>query len=756
MESNHEQVANAAPEGVSSFLKDHQPEIVRAWSFKSPLKYSQDEKAFHQRLPFFREKFFTALLEFFASSPEEKSPQITEILWGNQELTDDQKEDLVVDFLAFLVTLYEFLEKHHLATADVLLKVNQFFSDLGFGELPHRAFPSSLILDSTAECLFGLDDLGKCTYANHSCLELLGFDSVDEIYGKNLHDLIHYKHLDGTHYPEEACPIYHSYIYGEKIHLTNEVFWRNDGTYLFADYRANPIIIGDEVKGAVVSITDVTARKKMEDDLRETQDMLKDYFMHFPFPKALFVGEEFYFKLANKPYEDLIGASVVGKRLKDVLPKDQADKFLQLMSGVYRSGKPYHEKEVHFVAPSTGRLHYVDLVYTPLRNSQGHMVGLMATIIDMTEKVLARQQIAESEARFKAISDKNPQIIWTSSPAGEITYLSNSWIKMTGIPADEVKGTGWQNVLHPEDRERVIKEFRHCLETGTPLEIEFRLYCRFNHSYSWVLDKAQPLTNEQNEITEWLGVMTNVQTLKDSQRALYDQAQFEQHLVGIISHDLRSPLTAIENACDLLVRNYNRNSEEKNHKLLKIIDNSVKRTISLVKDLLDFTRGRLTQFPLIPSTFQITDAIQEIIEELRISYPDRTILVESHPPFKVEWDYPRFQQMIQNLLTNGLKYSPRGSPVQMGLREDASSVEVWVRNFGDPIPPEVQKQIFEPLQRKVSESGNEDKSLGLGLHIVKKLCEAHGGRVSVSSDQEEGTTFTLHLPKKAHYPHLTQ
>ncbi|MFC1945115.1 PAS domain S-box protein, partial [Chloroflexota bacterium] len=120
-----------------------------------------------------------------------------------------------------------------------------------------------LLLDSAGEAIYGLDIHGNCTFANITCLQLLGYSSEADIRGKNMHGLMHYKWADGTPYPKEECKIYQAFRCGEGVHVDGEVLWRADGSAFPAEYWSYPIHKEGDILGAVVVFTDITERKAM-------------------------------------------------------------------------------------------------------------------------------------------------------------------------------------------------------------------------------------------------------------------------------------------------------------------------------------------------------------------------------------------------------------------------------------------------------------------------------------------------------------
>ena len=144
-------------------------------------------------------------------------------------------------------------------------------------ELQKSAEMVQLLLYSTAEAIYGLDRNGLCSFVNAACLKILGYERPEELLGKNMHDLIHSKHADGTLYEIAHCPIFKAFREEQEIHVDNEVFWRRDGTSFSAEYWSHPIRQENKVVGAVVTFLDITERRQTEKELKQKLKELEQF-----------------------------------------------------------------------------------------------------------------------------------------------------------------------------------------------------------------------------------------------------------------------------------------------------------------------------------------------------------------------------------------------------------------------------------------------------------------------------------------------
>jgi signal transduction histidine kinase len=229
---------------------------------------------------------------------------------------------------------------------------------------------------------------------------------------------------------------------------------------------------------------------------------------------------------------------------------------------------------------------------------------------------------------------------------------------------------------------------------------------------------------------------------------LRQRASFEEQLIGIVSHDLRNPLNAIRLGTTALLRGDDL-GERQTVSVVRI-QAAAERAHRMIRDLLDFTQARLSGgLHIDRRPADLHDILRSVLPELEATHADRELRVLPRGDGRGEWDPDRLGQVVQNLVLNALKYSPKGTPVRIETHGSDTGVTLAVHNEGPPIPPERLGKVFQPLQRGTGEVDKAGRSIGLGLYIVKQVVDAHGGTVSVESTAETGTTFVVHLPRKS-------
>jgi signal transduction histidine kinase len=231
-----------------------------------------------------------------------------------------------------------------------------------------------------------------------------------------------------------------------------------------------------------------------------------------------------------------------------------------------------------------------------------------------------------------------------------------------------------------------------------------------------------------------------------------DQAR--DMFLAILSHDLRNPLNSIGMTAELVP--YVSNDPAEALACGQQISRNVTVMDRMISDLLDYTRTRLgAGMPVRPTSLDLGSLARDLFEEFRTARPNRDIQLRVDGDLNGRWDADRVRQAISNLLGNALQHGSAGFPVTLSLRGETSQVFVEVHNGGDPIPPGELQKIFDPLIRGSSADQpreNRPNSIGLGLYIAREVAKSHGGRIEVSSTVNEGTSFTIRLPRDVALP----
>lgn len=239
--------------------------------------------------------------------------------------------------------------------------------------------------------------------------------------------------------------------------------------------------------------------------------------------------------------------------------------------------------------------------------------------------------------------------------------------------------------------------------------------------------------------------VTARQKLEQSLRELEKGKELREKFVSALSHDLRTPLTISKLSAQILkMKNLDSETFEMNiDRILRNLD----RADRMIHDLLDANRLKASEdLPIFIEKCQVIDILALAVQDLEDLYGKRFLVQNSIGEITTYWDKIAVHRLIENLAGNAIKYGAQQTSVTIGLDRDGDWLHISVHNMGNPISDDDQNLLFHPFQRTESAKASQQKGWGIGLSLVQGLARAHGGSISLTSNQKEGTTFIVRLP----------
>ncbi|WP_257453306.1 sensor histidine kinase [Archangium lipolyticum] len=383
-----------------------------------------------------------------------------------------------------------------------------------------------------------------------------------------------------------------------------------------------------------------------------------------------------------------------------------------------------------------------------LPKTDGSYALLPRSVRFALERARQRQALVEANETLRlVIEGVRGHAIFLVDAEGRVLTWNSGAEAITGYSEEEVLGQFVRPLLVPESSrsERLGREAEEAVRRGVYTGEGWRL--RKDGGRFWADISVSALHGEGNTPRGFVVVLRDVTERKQAEEERRRASEFRERLLGIVSHDLRSPLQAILLQSQLLPRDVR---PEPVKRATSRISQAAERMGRMIADLLDFTRGRLgggIPVERVPGDFLLL--VREVTEELRLAHPHRRISFVATGEGQGEWDRDRLTQVVQNLVSNALKHGVEDSPVRVEAWGEGDPVVLSIHNEGRPIPSELMPHLFDPFWRGGG-SGSSDRlstGLGLGLYIVQEIVHAHGGTIHVTSNAEEGTCFTVRLPR---------
>ncbi len=482
---------------------------------------------------------------------------------------------------------------------------------------------------------------------------------------------------------------------------------------------------------------------------RAERQQLYNLLMDAPAIIVVLRGPEHVCELINPACMRTIGQGreVLGKSAHEALPELQGQGIYELLDEVYATGKPFigHEILIKLDRSGNGILEdvYYNVVYQPLRDLRGEIDGILVHGVDVTELVQARKKVEESEEHFRTLADNMSQFAWMADQQGWTFWYNQRWYDYTGTTLEEMKGWGWQKVHHPEHIKRVMEKVKRCFQSGEVWEDTFPLRGK-DGNYRWFLSRAIPIKDENGHVTRWFGTNTDI----TEQRQLEQQ---KDDFIGIASHELKTPVTSLKAYAQVLHLRFRKAGDARSAELLEKMNGQLNRLTSLISDLLDVTKIQSGKLLFHKNFFDYNQLIKEVIEEVQRTTTKHTIIQELASTSMLHGDRDRIGQVLINLITNAIKYSPQADTIIVRTTNTEQAVITSVQDFGVGIPKEQQEKVFDRFFRVGGEKQETYPGLGLGLYISAEIVERHHGSFWVESEEGKGTTFSFSLPLKEEY-----
>ncbi|WP_158799826.1 PAS domain-containing protein [Pedobacter sp. L105] len=348
--------------------------------------------------------------------------------------------------------------------------------------------------------------------------------------------------------------------------------------------------------------------------------------------------------------------------------------------------------------------------------------------------------IAIKELEF--LANSVPAVVWSSTPSGKLDYINQRWYEKAPIGIGQALGNGWADTLHPDDEQRAWKAWKESLTTGNPYKIEFRLKDK-QGNYRWWLVQALALTDEKGRIIKWYGTNTDINDQKELERQ-------KDNFLGVASHELKTPVTSIKAYVQVMEKMFMKAGDDKNALLLSKMGTQVNRLNNLIEDLLDVTKINTGRLKFNDELFDFTAMVEDVIDELKHISGKHEFTTHFNFKGAISGDKERIYQVVTNLLTNAVKYSPDASSIMVYTEDHGNEVQFCVQDFGIGISRNVQDKVFEQFYRVSGTREHTFPGLGLGLYISSEIVKHLGGRIWVSSVKGKGSIFCFAVPVKKH------
>jgi signal transduction histidine kinase/ActR/RegA family two-component response regulator/HAMP domain-containing protein len=413
-------------------------------------------------------------------------------------------------------------------------------------------------------------------------------------------------------------------------------------------------------------------------------------------------------------------------------------------------------------AVRTGQGHSFDSVASTARVGEVREVARAMT--SLTDSARRQAEAADtSERQFAVLAGSLPQLVWEADAAGQLAYVNKQWLRERLDEASTVADLA--RVIHLDDCAQFTSAWRSSVATGDPLKVRCRLHVPEADQPVWHDIEARAVNAPGGGVLRWIGTMFDVNdtvlAAERTERRLAQErsareeaerlSRMRDEFMATVSHELRSPLSAITGWSDILARKAN--ADETLAKAAQVIRRNAMLQAQLIDDLLDMTAVMAGKLTLNESVFDLSALAKEVtLSHLHAAQHKGVALTCGEAvPAMVHGDERRVSQVLSNLIVNGIKFTDAGGRVEVSLRTDHGQAEVKVRDTGRGISPTFLPHVFERLRQEDASKSRKAGGLGIGLAIAKAVVELHHGTIRAHSDgPSTGAEFTFTLALVEH------
>lgn len=615
------------------------------------------------------------------------------------------------------------------------------------------------IVESLNDMVYELDEEGRFKYANATMETLLGY-SKDELKD------IHYWKLV---IPEEQHDVIKFYD-DQRNNLIQDTY----NEFSIVNKYGEVLVVGQNVrmqfKGQeLVSIRtvarDLTKVMELQNQLDEKTKLLSSILNT--------MGEAV---IVVDTKGKLIGSNNAARKMFNLRQPDLSLSKWALFHGIFDvqqtkiisyydlplkqalEGKYVDNFEVFIKNDLTGDGIYVSLNSRTLRNPGNEISGAVLIASDITKRKVTELELQKNEEKFRAMNDASPLGIFVTNNNGICEYVNAQYSKITGLTAKEALGTGWVNGLHPEDKPKVWSKWKQVVKDANIAESEQR-FVHADGKVVWTHIKTA-MIRLPNELIGYIGTVEDITQRKNYEQELLrakaeaeEASQMKEEFLSTMSHEIRTPLNAVIGMSHLLLQDNPQPYQLENLNTLKF---SAENLLALINDVLDYNKLEAGAIELEETEVDL----RQLLNSIQRSFQPRAVLKDVEVKAKVDRNIPqtvladplRLSQIINNLMSNALKFTPHGSVFIIAQLVDESRndlhIKFKIRDTGIGIPKEKLETIFERFSQAEKETSRKYGGTGLGLSITRKLIEMWGSSIHVESTVDKGSEFSFTLKLK--------
>lgn len=513
-----------------------------------------------------------------------------------------------------------------------------------------------------------------------------------------------------------------------------------------------------DATGAVIGIVgqgqDVTEQVRSRLAIEVERENFRRLFRETPEMVCILRGPKHVFEFVNESHISALGFDATGMTVQEAQP--ESIEVFEILDDVYKTGRVAHLLEIPITV--TDRLRYFNITYSPRRDESGQIDGIMVLGVEITEEVLNRGKLQESENRLKfALANANMGTWTVKFPSGEV-ILSDESQQLFGFlrQTSDIEQT-IESVIHPEDQSRAHRELTEAIANHQLYESEYRIVRPIDGEIRWIFATGRAAYDENGAPKILSGIIMDISDQKNAEILLVaarDEAERANRLksafLANMSHEIRTPLGAMLGFADLMKDPGLTEAERANY--IDILIRNGESLSVVINDILDLSKVEAGHLSLEYTEISPEQIGEDVVSLLRVKAKEKDLaldfIMDQSMPTSLVSDPTRVRQILLNLVGNAIKFTQFGSiKVKcFGCDTDQGRAAVCfeVSDTGIGIPQSQRERVFEVFVQADDTMTRRFGGTGLGLALSRRLARALGGDVSIMrSEQDAGSSFLL-------------
>ncbi len=608
----------------------------------------------------------------------------------------------------------------------------------------------TLLIERTEQGIWFIDNDQRTTDANPAMCRMLGL-TLAQMIGRDIFEFV----------DDDNAAIFTNRVAQRSQGLTGgyEITLRHaSGQPVHCYNNATPIYDAQGHKiGAVGMFSDITPLKRAEQQVRLSSELLaqKSHVLEITLDAlsqgVLSLDAEGRTLAYNRRFLDLVQ---IPESLMKTRPTIVDIGRYQIAQGHFESVEQQPKVDSWRTDPPRYQRKRHDGVVLEVQSHRGADGSVVRTFADVTATVQAQQALQASEARFRAMADAAPALIWQSDAAGAPVWFNQRWLQYTGRTLAEELSLGWAARMHADDLAVTRADFETAAAARRPFEVEYRAQ-RADGQLAWIADQGTPQFTSDGLCTGFLVYGWDITTRKAAEaalRAAKEEAEranrAKSEFLSRMSHELRTPLNAVLGFSQLLMADTGDPLTPGQRGRVQELMHGGRHLLSLINDVLDLARIEAGGLHLALAPVELDPLVEDCLRLVQPAADERRLALvrpaPGGPGLRAQADPTRLRQVLLNLLSNAIKYNRPGGRVELSWHQTDGGVRLEVLDSGPGLSAEQQARLFQPFER-LDAAQTEVEGAGIGLALSKWLLSLMRGEIGVQSVPGEGCLFWVTL-----------